>query len=113
MESFAGKAPPEKLRRRSFACATSYLLWNSMLRISRIESSSGEVVLRLEGSLIGPWVDELRRSCAAVCNNGRQLSLDLTEVLFADSKRTCAAAHSTEIQRWIGRLLTVSDGAAK
>src|ERR1700737_4466184 len=36
MESFAGKAPPEKLRRRSFACATSYLLWNSMLRISRI-----------------------------------------------------------------------------
>ena len=57
-----------------------------MLRISRIESLSGEVVLRLEGSLIGPWVDELRRSCAAVCNNGRQLSLDLTEVLFADSK---------------------------
>ena len=57
-----------------------------MLRISRIESSPGEVILRLEGSLIGPWVDELRRSCAAVCNNGRQLSLDLTEVLFADSK---------------------------
>ena len=57
-----------------------------MLRISRIESSSGEVVLRLEGSLIGPWVDELRSSCAAVCNNERQLSLDLTEVLFADSK---------------------------
>lgn len=56
-----------------------------MLRISRIVSSSGEVVLRLEGSLIGPWVDELRRSCTAVCNEGGQLSLDLTEVLFADS----------------------------
>jgi hypothetical protein len=57
-----------------------------MLRISRIESSPGEVILRLEGSLIGPWVNELRRCCAAVCNNGHQLSLDLTEVLFADSK---------------------------
>ena len=46
----------------------------------------GEVILRLEGSLIGPWVNELRSCCAAVDNNGRQLSLDLTEVLFADSE---------------------------
>ena len=57
-----------------------------MLRIWRIESSPGEVILRLEGSLIGPWVNELRRGCAAVCKDGHKLSLDLTEVLFADSK---------------------------
>jgi hypothetical protein len=57
-----------------------------MLRISRIESSPGEVILRLEGSLIGPWVNELSRCCAAVCKDGPQLSVDLTEVLFADSK---------------------------
>jgi hypothetical protein len=55
-----------------------------MLRISRFESSSGNVILRLEGSLIGPWVNELRSCCAAVCNNGHQLSLDLTELLFFD-----------------------------
>jgi ABC-type transporter Mla MlaB component len=55
-----------------------------MLRISRIESSPGEVILRLEGSLIGPWVNELRSCCAAVSNNGHQLSLDLTELLFVD-----------------------------
>jgi ABC-type transporter Mla MlaB component len=57
-----------------------------MLRISRIESSSGEVILRLEGSLNGPWVDELRSCCATVCKNGHQPSLDLTEVLFVDCK---------------------------
>ena len=57
-----------------------------MLRISRIESSPGEVILRLEGSLIGLWVNELRSCCAAVGNNGQQLSLDLTEVLFVDCK---------------------------
>lgn len=57
-----------------------------MLRISRIESSSGKVILRLEGRLIGLWVDELRSCCAAVCNNGDQLSLDMTDVLFADEK---------------------------
>jgi hypothetical protein len=55
-----------------------------MLRISRIESASSKVVLRLEGRLIGPWVDELRWCCAAVCKNGDELSLDMTEVLFAD-----------------------------
>jgi hypothetical protein len=57
-----------------------------MLRISRIESSSGKVILRLEGKLIGLWVDELRSCCAAVFNNGDQLSLDMTDVLFADGK---------------------------
>ena len=57
-----------------------------MLRISKIESLLGEVIFRLEGSLIGPWVNELRRCCAAVFKDGHQLSLDLTEVLFADSK---------------------------
>lgn len=57
-----------------------------MLRISRIESSSGKVILRLEGRLIGLWVDELRSCCAAACNNGDQLSLDMTDVLFADGK---------------------------
>ena len=57
-----------------------------MLRISRIESSPGQVILRLEGRLIGPWVNELRSCCATVCNDGHQLSLDLAEVLFADCK---------------------------
>jgi hypothetical protein len=55
-----------------------------MLRISRIESSAGDVILRLEGKLIGPWVSELKSCCAIVCQEGHRLSLDMTDVLFAD-----------------------------
>jgi hypothetical protein len=55
-----------------------------MLRISRIESSAGDVILRLEGKLIGSWVNELKSCCAIVSDEGRRLSLDMTDVLFAD-----------------------------
>jgi ABC-type transporter Mla MlaB component len=57
-----------------------------MLRISRIESSAGDVILRLEGKLIGPWVNELKSCCAVVCKEGRRLSLDMTDVLFVDRR---------------------------
>jgi ABC-type transporter Mla MlaB component len=86
MQSEKASKPTARFAGRSFAIATSYPLWNSMLRISRIGSSPGDVILRLEGSLIGPWVTELRKCCVAVCKDGHQLSLDLTEVSFADSK---------------------------
>ena len=33
-----------------------------MLRIDRVETILGATTLRLEGQVIGPWVDELRRS---------------------------------------------------
>jgi len=35
------------------------------------------------------------------CNNGQQLSLDLTEVLFVDSKGLELLRTLSEIQRWI------------
>jgi ABC-type transporter Mla MlaB component len=42
------------------------------------------VILRLEGKLIGPWVSELKACCAIVCQEGHRLSLDMTDVVFAD-----------------------------
>jgi len=54
-----------------------------MLRITAIESKGG-VILRLEGKLIGPWVNELKSYCRNVREKGRLLSLELTEVSFAD-----------------------------
>jgi hypothetical protein len=57
-----------------------------MLRISRIESYAGEVILRLEGKLIGPWVNELKSCCAIISKEGLRLSLDMTDVSFADRK---------------------------
>lgn len=60
-----------------------------MLKISRVSESDSPLVLRLEGQITGPWVDELRRICAeSVPNNGnnaRQLVLDLAGVSFLDA----------------------------
>ena len=55
-----------------------------MLRISPIESQDRAVILRLEGQVIGPWVDELNRSCEGVLATGARVILDLSEVWFVD-----------------------------
>ena len=55
-----------------------------MLRIWSVEPPEGTVILRLEGRLIGPWVEELRRSCDRVLPAGVKLTLDFSEVSFVD-----------------------------
>lgn len=55
-----------------------------MLKIVAAEPLNGRPVLRLEGQVIGPWVDELRRACEAI--SGRALTLDLTDVAFVDRR---------------------------
>jgi hypothetical protein len=56
----------------------------SMLRIARIDTLNGDCLLRLEGRLIGPWVDELRRSCAEAGATASRVALDLAHLSFAD-----------------------------
>jgi hypothetical protein len=54
-----------------------------MLRIDRIETIPGATTLTLEGQVIGPWVDELRRSCERVLAvTGTTLTLDVAGVSF-------------------------------
>ena len=55
-----------------------------MLKIVRIETGNGAEGLRLEGRVIGPWVDELRRSCEPFLATGATLTLDLSDVSFVD-----------------------------
>ncbi len=59
-----------------------------MLRITRIDVHTGEPgwTLKLEGKLVGPWVDELSRTFEAFppTASGR-LGLDLSDVTFIDS----------------------------
>ena len=55
-----------------------------MLRIVPVASPDEAVSLRLEGQVRGPWVEELRRSCAQVLAMGRGLILDMTDVSFMD-----------------------------
>jgi hypothetical protein len=55
-----------------------------MLRIVALGRTGDEARLSLEGRIIGPWVDELRRSCEQILATGGALSLDLGEVAFVE-----------------------------
>jgi hypothetical protein len=58
-----------------------------MLRITVMESSANSIMLRVEGRIAGPWVEELRATCNA--HTGRepgQLRLELEDVSFADAE---------------------------
>jgi ABC-type transporter Mla MlaB component len=57
-----------------------------VLRISMINESEQSVRLALEGWLVGPWVDELRRESEQQLSEAKALQLDLAKVLFVDPK---------------------------
>ena len=57
-----------------------------MLRISMIIESEQSVRLVLEGWLVGPWVDELRKESEQQLSEMKPLRLDLGKVLFADPR---------------------------
>lgn len=57
-----------------------------MLRISQTDSEGGNVTLRVEGRLLGPWVQELRRSCQNAEAQGSAVTLDLRDVSFVDAE---------------------------
>jgi len=77
-----------------------------MLRINVGTTADDQavVLLRLEGQVTGPWVEELRRVCAETIGDGRDevhpLVLDLTDVFFIDAEgvalfRELAVRHVT------------------
>ena len=56
------------------------------MKITVVESSSKGVRLRVEGRLMGGWVEELRRACDLHApSDGIRLTLDLADVSFADA----------------------------
>jgi hypothetical protein len=52
-----------------------------MLRITALDGADSSPILRLEGKLLEPWVDEARRACAVQT----PLQLDLSALTFADA----------------------------
>jgi hypothetical protein len=54
-----------------------------MLKIV-VESRDGGSVVRAEGQMIGPWVDELRRALEQVGTAGMAPTVDLGGVSFVD-----------------------------
>jgi ABC-type transporter Mla MlaB component len=57
-----------------------------MLRISEMESGTGTVVLKLEGRLVGPWVDELYRAYEKYSGRNDPVELNLADVSYVDRK---------------------------
>jgi len=55
-----------------------------MLKISEGRKENQSATLRLEGRVVGPWVDELRQICEPLLADEIKLTLDLAEVSFAD-----------------------------
>jgi anti-anti-sigma regulatory factor len=59
-----------------------------MVKISRHHESSGEPILRIEGTLRGAWVAEVRAACDASLREKRRIALDLSGVAFVDRAGT-------------------------
>jgi ABC-type transporter Mla MlaB component len=57
-----------------------------VLKISVTSESSEAINLQLEGKLVGPWVEELRRLSNAALARSEAVSLDLEKVWFVDSQ---------------------------
>jgi hypothetical protein len=56
-----------------------------VLKIVTSESAAGNAMLQLEGQLIGPWVDELERTCDRLLP-AHTVALDLSHVTFVERR---------------------------
>lgn len=56
-----------------------------MVRITPVDDGGGRRVLKVEGKLIGPWVEELRRAVGEAAGRPGFGGLDLGRVTFADA----------------------------
>jgi hypothetical protein len=75
----------------------------NVLRIT-IQKSKQEVTIKLEGRIVGPWVDELHRTWNSLAPSlgSKDLRVDLCEVTFADAKGRQVL---TDIRKGGGRFL--------
>jgi ABC-type transporter Mla MlaB component len=61
-----------------------------MLKISQAGIANHSVTLKLEGRVVGPWVEELCRICEPLLAEDRALKLDLAGVSYADAAGVAA-----------------------
>jgi hypothetical protein len=71
-----------------FQCVAVLELWHGgcpfpgVLRITA--TTSDKVVLKLEGRLVGPWVDELREAVWRTSGWCRRMEIDVTDLTYVD-----------------------------
>jgi ABC-type transporter Mla MlaB component len=56
-----------------------------MLKITELYRNDSAVTFKLEGKVLAPWLEELRRVCAQSLQRSTQVRLDLDAVTFADA----------------------------
>jgi hypothetical protein len=56
-----------------------------MLRLTRVAVTHSTLTIKLEGKLLGPWVDEVRQACAFGTVPSGLTSLDLSALTFVDA----------------------------
>jgi hypothetical protein len=56
-----------------------------MLRITRFTGTHPNQTIRLEGKLLRPWVDEVRKACASATDPAGRTCLDLSALSFVDA----------------------------
>ena len=56
-----------------------------MLKITEIARNDSGRTFKLEGKLLGPWVDELRNVCTQPLNRLEHIGLDLAAVSFVNA----------------------------
>ena len=54
-----------------------------MLKITR--SAGSDLALKLEGKLVGPWIDELKSACDESLSTPERVCLDMRDVTFIDT----------------------------
>ena len=59
-----------------------------MLKVTHMAEDDKTVTLNLEGRIVGPWVDELKRECEICLAKRSKLILDLSNVSFVDNQGT-------------------------
>ncbi len=63
-----------------------------MLRINTIHRGS-ETILKVEGKLLQPWLEEFQLACARVEIQSGQVGLDLSDLSYADGAGTRLLRH--------------------
>ncbi len=56
-----------------------------MLKITETARSDSTRTFKLEGKLVGPWLDELSTICMQSIQRSEQIHLDLAAVTFVDA----------------------------
>ena len=89
-----------------------------MLRITRMVGTDSGEILKFEGKLQGPWVDEARDAYALSAAQASRICLDLSGLTFADGEGaallrelTRSGAQVVGCSSYIAELLQVSAGS--